>query len=67
VPPTILGQHIQKRRLELGLGRKRFARMVGVSLNVIHSLEKRGATPSQGSYQKLVAFLGYDPGKQVGK
>jgi transcriptional regulator with XRE-family HTH domain len=56
-----LGDHIKKRRLELGLYQAQVARILGVTESTITNWEKNRTNPTLRLSPKIVQFLGYDP------
>jgi DNA-binding XRE family transcriptional regulator len=56
-----LGEHIRKRRLELGLSQKEAARQLGYCWTAVLNWEKGKTWPSMESIPAIIAFLGYDP------
>lgn len=59
--PTTIGEHIKRRRLELGLYQKDVAKLFGITLFTIINWEKGRTTPTVKFIPSLVQFLGYDP------
>ncbi|MDP2886817.1 MAG: helix-turn-helix transcriptional regulator [Ignavibacteria bacterium] len=63
-PPTILntiGDHIKRRRLELGLFQKDVAQILGVDESTVTNWEKNRTTPMLWALPKIIEFLDYDP------
>ncbi|MCK9418234.1 MAG: helix-turn-helix domain-containing protein [Nitrospirae bacterium] len=58
--PKTLGEHIQKRRMDLGLFQRQAADKMGVSAASICSWE-RGTEPELRHIPKIIEFLGYVP------
>ena len=56
-----LGQHLKKRRRELGLLQREAAERLGVSTDTVVNWEKDKTTPVASQFRPVVAFLGYDP------
>jgi DNA-binding XRE family transcriptional regulator len=56
-----LGEHLKKRRRELGLLQREAAEMLGVSTDTVVNWEKDKTTPVASQFRPVVAFLGYDP------
>ena len=56
-----LGDHIRKRRLDLGLLQREVAEVVGVTESSIWNWEANRSTPQLRFIPKVVAFLGYEP------
>jgi len=59
--PKSLGDHIRKKRLELGLLQKEAADRLGVNPWTILNWEKGHTEPPIASIPAVVKFLGYDP------
>jgi transcriptional regulator with XRE-family HTH domain len=59
--PTTIGEHIKKRRLELGLYQKDVARVFSVTLFTIINWEKGRTEPTVRNIPTLIEFLGFDP------
>ena len=59
--PTTLGEHIRKRRLDLGLTQKELAGLLGVDEWTVINWEVRGRKPAVGSMPVVVKFLGHLP------
>jgi len=55
-----LGDHIRKRRLELGLSQQEVATIIGVSESTVWNWEHR-TDPELRYITKIIAFLGYIP------
>lgn len=60
--PLSLGQHIAKRRMELKKTRKKCAEELGVSVKTLWSWETNRHQPSTVLRERIVGFLGFDPG-----
>ena len=56
-----IGDHIKKRRLELGLFQKDLAERFGTSEDSILNWEKSERVPSFQFAPAIIAFLGYNP------
>ncbi|MBI2073639.1 MAG: helix-turn-helix transcriptional regulator [Gemmatimonadetes bacterium] len=56
-----LGDHLRKRRLDLGLRQDDVARKLGVSLDTIRNWEVGRAAPAQWQWAGIIRFLGYAP------
>jgi transcriptional regulator with XRE-family HTH domain len=56
-----LGQHLKKRRKELGLLQREAAERMGVSTDTVVNWEKDNTKPVAAQFRPVVAFLGYDP------
>lgn len=59
--PHSIGEHIRKRRLELGLLQREVAELIGVSENCLTYWENNRSLPQVHSYPTIVSFLGYYP------
>jgi transcriptional regulator with XRE-family HTH domain len=59
--PTTLGQHLKKRRIELGLLQKEVAEQLGLDECTIGNWEKDRTYPAVRYLPRLIAYLGYDP------
>src|SRR5512147_702869 len=56
-----LGDHIRKRRLELGLLQCEVAELLGVGTSTIWNWESNARTPTYRYYGGIVRFLDYNP------
>jgi transcriptional regulator with XRE-family HTH domain len=56
-----LGEHLRRRRRELGLLQREAAERMGVSAETVGSWEKGKTRPVPAQFRPVVAFLGYDP------
>jgi transcriptional regulator with XRE-family HTH domain len=59
--PRTLGEHIKKRRVELGLTQKQAAKALGVNPWTVLNWETGQHQPPIRSIPAVLAFLGYDP------
>lgn len=59
--PTTLGEHLLKRRRELGLYQQQVAERLGVDASTLTGWEKYGHEPSIRHWPAIIAFLGCDP------
>lgn len=59
--PKTLGEHLRKRRHELGLHQKDVAKQLGVAHETYANREKGHTRPYTPSWGRVIAFLGYDP------
>jgi DNA-binding XRE family transcriptional regulator len=62
--PQTLGEHLKKRRKELGLLQRETAVMLGVSTDTVVNWEKDRTKPIAAQFRPVVTFLGYDPTSQ---
>jgi transcriptional regulator with XRE-family HTH domain len=58
---TTIGDHIRKRRLDLGLEQKIIGQRMGVCCLTISGWEKGHTEPKVRHLPDIIAFLGYDP------
>ena len=58
---TTWGDHVRKRRLDLGLRQKEVAKIIGVSASMITNWEVHRTEPAFCHFPKIIAFLGYVP------
>jgi transcriptional regulator with XRE-family HTH domain len=56
-----IGDHLRRRRLELGLLQRTVAQQLGVSVEAIALWEKGRVRPRPRQYRGVIEFLGYDP------
>jgi DNA-binding transcriptional regulator YiaG len=56
-----VGDHLRKRRLDLGLLQREVAAHVGVRVDTIRNWEVGRNTPAQWQWPAVVRFLGYVP------
>jgi len=56
-----LGNHLRKRRLDLGLLQKDVAVLIGVDTNTITIWEKNRGGPKLKFVPRIIDFLGYEP------
>jgi hypothetical protein len=59
--PQTLGQHLKKRRRELGLLLREAVVQMGVSTETVANWETSRTKPVQARFRPVVTFLGYDP------
>jgi transcriptional regulator with XRE-family HTH domain len=59
--PSSLGEHVRKRRGELGLSQKMTAKRLGVSWSTALNWETGTTEPLIESIPAIIAFFGYDP------
>jgi transcriptional regulator with XRE-family HTH domain len=55
------GDHIKKRRLELGLYQKQVAKQLGVDETTVHNWERNYTRPALRFLPGIVRFLAYEP------
>jgi DNA-binding XRE family transcriptional regulator len=63
--PKTLGEHIRKRRMELGLTRRPAAKALRINPWTVLNWETGQYQPPIRSIQSILAFLGYDPFQPV--
>jgi transcriptional regulator with XRE-family HTH domain len=56
-----LGDHIRKRRLDLGIFQKDVAQKIGVIAETVFRWESNESLPSVSQLPRIIRFLGYDP------
>jgi transcriptional regulator with XRE-family HTH domain len=61
VRPSTLGEHIKRRRLDLGLTQKQVADRIGVSASTVLLWEQKCTEPALRFTPAVLDFLGYDP------
>lgn len=59
--PATLGEHLRKRRLELGLFQREVAKLLASDPHSITEWEKDRAKPGIRFWPAIIAFLAYDP------
>jgi len=59
--PTTLGEHLRKRRIELGLFQKDVAERLGINEWTYLGWEHKGVTPPVTFWPRVIGFLGHDP------
>ncbi len=59
--PQTLGQHLKKRRRELGLLQRVAAERMGILTETYANWEKGKTGPVAAQFRPVVTFLGYDP------
>lgn len=59
--PATLGEHIKKRRKELGLKQQEAGERMGVGKETVANWEKGKTRPITTQFEPVLAFLGYDP------
>jgi DNA-binding transcriptional regulator YiaG len=61
-----LGDHIRKRRLDLGLFQKEVAQQIGVDTTTIYNWERNANSPQVHQLPRVIRFLGYNPHPAAG-
>jgi transcriptional regulator with XRE-family HTH domain len=66
-PPALLtlGDHIRKRRLELGLSQATLASQLGINRNAVTNWESGAQEPDLAQMPSVIEFLGYEPSIDV--
>ena len=59
--PATLGQHLKKKRFEMGLRQEEAALKLGVSVRALSDWETDRIYPCWASQARLIEYLGYDP------
>ncbi len=59
--PQTLGEHIRRRRVELGLSQRAIAAHLGANVWTVLNWEKGCTKPPIGAMPGILAWLGYDP------
>lgn len=59
--PETLGQHLKKRRKELGLLQREVAKQMGIAVETLINWEKGRTAPVPAQFKPVVGFLGDDP------
>ena len=57
----MLGDHIRKRRLDLGLFQKQVAEQIGVDETTVNHWERNATSPQIHVLPQVIKFLGYNP------
>ena len=60
-----LGDHIRKRRLDLGLLQEQAAAMIGVNKDTLRNWEGQRNSPALPAMPRVVRFLGYNPAPEA--
>jgi transcriptional regulator with XRE-family HTH domain len=58
---STLGDHLRKRRLDLGLRQGDVAAQLAVNISTVTNWEKNYTAPPLSLIPRVIAFLGYDP------
>jgi transcriptional regulator with XRE-family HTH domain len=61
VQPKTIGEHIKKRRLELGLKQKEVAARMGIHFCTLQLWERGIGDPGVSPLPRIIQFLGYVP------
>ena len=59
--PKTIGEHLKKRRLELGWGQQQVAVATGYTWLSVSNWERGVCRPTKQAMIPIIAFLGYDP------
>ncbi|MDP2368151.1 MAG: helix-turn-helix domain-containing protein [Rhodoferax sp.] len=59
--PKTLGEHLKKRRRELGLLQRETATQIGILTETYANWENGHTEPVASQFRPVMAFLGYDP------
>ncbi len=59
--PKTVGDHLKKRRLDLGLDQREVARKLGVNTWSLLNWENAKTSPAVRYYPAIIRFLGYNP------
>src|SRR5262249_16941851 len=59
--PVTIGQHLKRRRLDLGLRQKDVAEQLGVNQKTYENWEQEKYEPEGRFFPAIIRFLGYDP------
>ena len=59
--PETLGEHLKKRRQELGLLQRQAANQMGIGIDTFRNWESGNTEPVASQFRPVIAFLGYDP------
>lgn len=62
--PQTLGEHLKKRRRQLGLLQREAAARLGVGTDTYANWEKGKTEPVAAQFRPVIEFLGYDPTPQ---
>jgi transcriptional regulator with XRE-family HTH domain len=60
-----LGDHLKKRRLDLGLNQKQAAKLLGCHATSVANWASGATVPALAQWPKIIEFLGYDPRPNV--
>ena len=56
-----MGEHLKRRRIELGLLHKEAACQMHVAVETVIAWEKDRKDPEHRNWPRIISFLGYDP------
>ncbi len=59
--PTSIGEHLRKRRMDVGLTQTELARMLGANQESVRNWERGHTAMAVRFYPRVLEFLGYDP------
>jgi transcriptional regulator with XRE-family HTH domain len=61
--PKTLGEHLRKKRIDMGLSMPKLAKLLGNSITdtAIEKWEKNQNRPTEHHRARIVEFLGFDP------
>ena len=62
--PKTIGEHLKKRRSELGLEQEQVANLRGVTWLSVSNWERGVYRLTEKAMNPIIAFLGYDPGNE---
>ena len=68
--PKTIGEHLRKRRMDLGLLQREVAVIIGVDTTTVFNWESNRTEPNLQTWPAVLTFLGYDPrpeGQTVGE
>lgn len=61
--PKTIGEHIRKKRMQVGLFQNDVARLLNVTADCVTYWENNRSTPQINYYPRIISFLGYNPFK----
>jgi DNA-binding transcriptional regulator YiaG len=61
--PKTLGEHLHKKRVDLGLSMPKLIQLLGLSISdtTVEKWEKNQNRPTEPFHSRIVEFLGFDP------
>ena len=65
--PTTLGEHLKKKRFATGIRQSESARILGISERSLSLWECDRLLPTVPYHARIIAYLGYDPFRSLGK